>query len=166
VDADLRQPRVHEMFGRDLQPGLSNLLVGRVNPGNAVKKTGVPGLWILPAGRIPLNPSELLSSSRFKNFVASLDTYFDCVVIDSPPVMAVTDAALVARASSGILFVVGAEMVSSREVSVALDRLGVAGTKVVGAVLNQVELDRHSYYYSTHYRRLESRDYRGQSSVR
>jgi len=113
----------------------------------------VSGLWVLPAGRIPPNPAELLGSARFRDFVTSLKDHFDWVIVDSPPVMAVTDASLIASPASGVVFVVGAEMTSRHAAKRALDQLEQANAKFVGAVLNRVDLKHNAYYYSQYYRR-------------
>jgi len=105
------------------------------------------------AGRVPPNPAELLSSQRARDFVLSLNNHFDWIIIDSPPVMAVTDAALIAHYASGVLFVVGAEMTSRHTARRALDHLEQVHAKFVGAVLNKVDLERNAYYYSDYYRR-------------
>src|SRR5207249_3602387 len=86
VDADMRKPRVHEVFGHRQEPGLSNVLVGNAKASEAVKSAGVPGLWSLSAGMLPPNPAELLGSKRFREFIATLGQHFDWVVIDTPPV--------------------------------------------------------------------------------
>lgn len=153
VDADMRKPTVHEIFSIAQEPGLSNLLVGQSKASETVRKTSVSGLWVLPAGRTPPNPAELVGSSRFKDFIASLKEHFDWVLIDSPPVMAVTDASLIAHHATGVLFVVGAEMTSRHAAQRALDQLEQVQAKFVGAVLNRVDLDRNPYYYSQYYRR-------------
>jgi hypothetical protein len=87
VDADMRKPRVHTVFGRVQGPGLSNVLVGNAKASEAVHTTTVPGLWLMPAGQLPPNPAELLGSKRFKDLLASLVQHFDWVMIDSPPVV-------------------------------------------------------------------------------
>ena len=153
IDADMRKPKAHEVMGVPQEPGLSNLLVGRSKASEAVRKTSVPGLWVLPAGRTPPNPAELVGSARFRDFLASLKGHFDWVLIDSPPVMAVTDACLAAHHASGVLFVVGAEMTSRHAAKRALDQLEQANARFVGAVLNRVDLDGNPYYYSQYYRR-------------
>jgi Mrp family chromosome partitioning ATPase len=79
-----------------------------------VRKSGPPGLWLLPAGKLPPNPSELLGSTRFRDFLQSLREHFEWIVIDSPPVLAVADAAVIANRTTGVVFVVGAEMTYSR----------------------------------------------------
>jgi polysaccharide biosynthesis transport protein len=153
IDADMRRPRLHDVFGQKQEPGLSNLMVGQSAPSMCIRKSGVPGLWLLASGRIPPNPSELLGSKRFSDFLQSLHDHFDSVIVDSPPVMAVTDAAIVARAASAILFVVGAEMTSRQAAKTAIAQLRNGGPCFVGAVLNRVELERNAYYYSSYYRR-------------
>jgi succinoglycan biosynthesis transport protein ExoP len=159
VDADMRRPRVHEILGYPCEPGLSNLLVGTSKASESVRKTEVPGLWVLPAGRIPPNPAELVGSQRFRDFLASLSEHFDWVIIDSPPVMAVTDAAIIGNSVSGAIFVIGAEMTSRNVARNALDWLAAAHVKPIGAILNRVDLQRNSYYYSQYYRREYSKYY-------
>jgi succinoglycan biosynthesis transport protein ExoP len=153
IDGDMRKPKAHEIFGFPQEPGLSNLLVGSGKASESVRKTTVPGLWVLGAGRIPPNPAELLGSQRFRDFVTSLKEHFDWIVIDTPPVMAVTDATLVAHYASGVVFVVGAEMTSRHAAKRALDQLQHANARFVGGVLNRVDLERNAYYYSQYYRR-------------
>ena len=152
IDADLRRPVLHQAFGLDQEPGLSNLLVGDAKVSDVLRKTAVPDLWLLTAGRIPPNPTELLGSQRFADFLTALSKQFDWILIDSPPVMAVTDAALVAHMTTGVIFVVGAEMTSRHAARQAVDHLESAHAKFTGAVLNRVELERNAYYYSQYYR--------------
>jgi len=153
IDADMRKPKAHEILAVPQQPGLSNLLVGQAKASETVRKSGVPGLWVLPAGRVPPNPAELLGSARFKDFLASVKDHFDWVIMDSPPVMAVTDASLIAHQATGVLFVVGAEMTSRHAARRAIDQLEQVRAQFVGAVLNRVDLDGNPYYYSQYYRR-------------
>jgi succinoglycan biosynthesis transport protein ExoP len=152
IDADLRRPRVHEVFGYAQEPGLSNFLVERLNSSQVVRKSGVPGLYVMSAGKQPPNPAELLGSRRFLDFVQSLGEHFDWVIIDSPPVLAVTDAAILAHDTTGVVFVVGAEMTNRDAAQSAVAQLEKAGAHIVGAVLNGVKLDENSYYYSKYYR--------------
>lgn len=153
VDADMRRPKVQDVFQLAQEPGLSNLLVGNAKANECVRKSSVAGLWVLPAGRIPPNPAELLGSQRWREFMATLVQHFDWIIIDSPPVMAVTDAAVIAHQATGVLFVVGAEMTSRHAAVRALDQLENAQARFIGAVLNRVDLDRNAYYYSQYYRR-------------
>jgi polysaccharide biosynthesis transport protein len=153
IDADMRRPKVHELFGVSVEPGLSNVLVGNSKASEAVKRTLTPNLWLMAAGKHPPNPAELLGSKRFREFIASLGEHFDWVVIDSPPVMAVTDASVIANAASGVVFVVGAEMTGKGAARVALEQLDAAKAKYVGGILNRVDVRRNPYYYARHYRR-------------
>ena len=152
IDADMRRPRVHEVFGRRQEPGLSNVMVGNAKASQSVHKTGVPGLWLLAAGHLPPNPAELLGSQRFRDFVTSLKEHFDLILIDSPPVMAVTDAVIAAHAANGVVFVVGSEMTSRQAARAAVEQLEQGRVHFVGAILNRVDLERNSYYYSSYYR--------------
>lgn len=152
VDADMRRPRVHEVFSERQEPGLSNVLVGDTKTADAVRSTSCDTLWILPAGHIPPNPAELLGSKRFADFLTTLKEHFAWVVVDSPPIMAVTDAAIVAHVADGVLFVVGAEMTSKRVAQRAVEQLEMSQAKFLGAVLNRVDLEHNAYYYSRYYR--------------
>jgi capsular exopolysaccharide synthesis family protein len=163
IDGDMRKPRVHEVFKLALAPGLSNLLVGTAAVSEATIESKVPGLWLMSAGTCPPNPAELLGSKRFKDFTAFLRKHFDWVIIDTPPIMAVTDAAIVGNLSHGVLFVVGAEMTSRRVAQRAVEQLELGQVKFLGAVLNRVDLQHHSYYYSKYYR-AEYGGYYGKST--
>lgn len=153
IDADMRRPRIHEVFAEKQEPGLSNVLIGEVKIADTLRSTSSPSLWVLPAGHIPPNPAELLGSRRFSDFITTLGEQFAWVIIDSPPIMAVTDAAVVAHVANGVLFVVGAEMTSRAVAQTAIEQLTTANARVVGAVLNRVDLDHNAYYYSQYYRR-------------
>jgi succinoglycan biosynthesis transport protein ExoP len=158
IDADMRKPKAHVILGIQQEPGLSNLLSGNAKATETVKKSMVPGLWALAAGRIPPNPAELLGSQRFSDLLHSVREHFNWIVIDTPPVMVVTDAALVAR-KSAVVFVIGAEMTSRHTAKRALDQLEQVDAQFIGAVLNRVDLKRHAYYYSQYYRREYSTYY-------
>jgi polysaccharide biosynthesis transport protein len=159
IDADMRRPRVQEIFEVTQEPGLSNLLVGDCKPSEAVRKTGVEHLCILPAGMIPPNPAELLGSKRCHEYLATLGEHFDWVVIDSPPVLAVADASIVANQATGVVFVVGADQTSRNTARTAIEQLHGAQAHVIGAVLNRADIQRNPYYYSAYYRKEYSRYY-------
>jgi succinoglycan biosynthesis transport protein ExoP len=164
IDADMRRPRVHTVFRKSQKPGLSNLLVGDAKASEVVQKTLTPGLWIISSGVVPPNPAELLGSKRFKDFILSLGEHFDWVLIDTPPIMAVTDSSVVAHLVSGVLFVVGAEMTSRHAAQRAVEQLLNTQAKFVGAVLNRVDLQHNAYYYSQYYRRSYSEYYQKEAS--
>jgi capsular exopolysaccharide synthesis family protein len=158
ADGDLRRPRVHEVFACAQEPGLSNALVGDAKASEAVRRTHVPGLCVLTAGRVPPNAAELLGSQRFRDLLASTRSQFDWVVIDSPPVMAVTDPNILANLADSVVFVIGAEMTSYKIAQHAVEQLERGRAVFAGAVLNKVQIQRHAYYYSHYYRR-EYADY-------
>lgn len=153
VDADMRRPRMHEALGRSQEPGLSNVLVGEASLADAARPTSVPNLTFIGAGHIPPNPVELLVSPRYQELIADLKRRYDWVIIDAPPVMPVTDAAVVANTAGGVIFVVGSEMTPRQNAAAAVEQLRGAGAKFIGAVLNRVNVQRHSYYYSPYYRK-------------
>jgi capsular exopolysaccharide synthesis family protein len=155
----MRRPRVHEIFEVPQEPGLSNLLVGDCKPSEAVRKTTVQNLVILPAGMIPPNPAELLGSKRCAEYFNTLSEHFDWVVIDSPPVLAVADASVLANAATGVVFVVGADQTSRQTAKAAVEQLHAVGAHIIGGVLNRADVQRNPYYYSAYYRKEYSRYY-------
>jgi capsular exopolysaccharide synthesis family protein len=161
VDADMRRPKVHETFGLPQEPGLSNVLVGDAKASEAIHRTTASKLWVLTAGKHPPNPAELLGSRRFNEFLGSLGEHFDWVILDSPPVLAVTDASILSHMTNGVVFVVGADMVARGAGKAALDQLDSSKAKHVGAILNRVDLQRHAYYYSQYYRHEYTAYYTG-----
>jgi capsular exopolysaccharide synthesis family protein len=159
IDADMRRPRVHEIFGGEQEPGLSNVLAGNAKTNEAVRKAKTSNLWLMPAGHIPPNPAELLGSKRYTDFIASLSAHFDWVLLDTPPVMVVADSSIVANQSSGVVFVVRADHTSRHAVRAAVEQLEAANAHLIGSVLNSVDLVRNPYYYSAYYRKEYSRYY-------
>jgi succinoglycan biosynthesis transport protein ExoP len=164
IDADMRRPKIHEFFGARREPGLSNVLVGNAKASEAVRRTLVPNLWLLPCGKLPPNPAELLGSVRFQEFLASLDQHFDWVIVDSPPVLAVTDPGVLANKATGVVFVVGSEMTNKWTAKTALERLDAAHPNYLGAILNKVDVRRNPYFYSKHYRKEYQKYYTKQGA--
>jgi succinoglycan biosynthesis transport protein ExoP len=159
VDADMRRPRVHEIFEVREEPGLSNLLTGNAKTSEAIQKSSIPGLWLMSAGRIPPNPAELLGSARFLDFLGALDDHFDWVVLDTPPVLVVADSMIVANKATGAVFVVGADQTSRHAAKNAIEQLTGTNANVIGSVLNRANLRRHSHYYASYYRKDYARYY-------
>jgi capsular exopolysaccharide synthesis family protein len=165
IDGDMRKPRQHDIFGQTQEPGLSNLVVGTSKGSDAIRKTGTANLWVLTAGLLPPNPSELLGSRRFKEVLSQTTTHFDWVIVDSPPVMAVSDSSIAAHAAGGVLFVIGSEQTNRHAAREALDQLAGARSHILGAVLNRVDVGRNPYYYAHYYRR-EYRNYYTSETVK
>lgn len=154
VDLDMRHPSVHRRFNLPVQPGLAELLTGEVSAATAIRQTDVRGLWVLTAGgNLPRNPGDLLGSDVFRRLLAHLPESFDRVVFDSPPVMAFTDASVVAHQQAGVVFVVSADRTPRRAAQAAVDRLEAVGARFVGSVINRVDPSRHgsSYYPNPRY---------------
>jgi capsular exopolysaccharide synthesis family protein len=166
MDSDMRRPRQHEVFGISASAGLSSVLAGRTKISDSVQKTTREGLWVLPAGPPPRNPAELLGSDRFKQLLKTLREHFDWVIIDSPPVMAVTDAAVIAHLATGVVFVVGCEQTARQLALRATRQLLAAKATFLGAILNRVDLDSNPYYYSHYYKREYATYYTADNSQR
>jgi capsular exopolysaccharide synthesis family protein len=151
LDADLRKPRVHHVFHLGNEQGLTNLLTDASDVGKLARSTGVPNLWVVPSGPIPPNPSELLGSKRMKKLIASLRQNFDMVVFDSPPVISVTDASILASSVDGVLLVVKAGKTSRKIVLRAKKKLIEVRARIIGVILNAVNIRKSRYYYSPVY---------------
>jgi capsular exopolysaccharide synthesis family protein len=153
VDADMRRPKIHDVFSLPQQPGLSGILIHpQANLSDVVHRDGVSGLEILTAGSTPPNPAELLAMPAFRDLLDRLIPAYDHIIIDCPPVMAVTDASLVANEVSGVVFVIGSEATTRAAARTALDELRESRDNVLGAVLNRVNLRGNAYYYARYYR--------------
>jgi polysaccharide biosynthesis transport protein len=163
IDADMRRPGLHKTMGLENETGLSHLLVGQARVRDAVQRTTEPNLVAITAGRTPPNPSELLSSERMNNLLANLATGpFDWVIIDTPPVLAVTDAVILAQRVSAVVFVIGSEMTRLVHAERALETLQSGHPRSVTVVLNRVDFNRNKYYYSRYYG-YQYKSYYGQS---
>lgn len=157
IDADLRRPTVDQALGVDGTLGLSQVLAGSVTLDRALRATEQPGLFVLPAGQIPPNPSELLGSKKMAELIGTLSTEL-FVILDAPPLLPVTDAALLSRIASGVLLVVRSGKTTSDELDAALGNIESAGGKTVGIVLNGLPASQgarlgygNTGYYGSHY---------------
>jgi succinoglycan biosynthesis transport protein ExoP len=152
IDADMRRPNVHKVVRLNNDRGLSQLLAGQARMREVVLRTHDPNLLVITAGRSPSNPSELLASERMRALIAGLESGpFDWVIIDTPPILAVTDAAIVAPLVNGVMFVIGSEMTPWRLAERAVETLRANSRTPLFAVLNKVDFARNKYYYSRYY---------------
>jgi capsular exopolysaccharide synthesis family protein len=151
IDCDLRRPRLHRIFDRVGDAGLTTLLVGDASLEEVAKPTVVENLWSIPAGPIPPNPADLFHSERFKKFLARASEAFDRIVIDSPPLVAVTDSAILSTLVDGTVFVVRAASTTRALAAQGMRTLADVDAPVVGAVLNGADLRRHEYSYYQYY---------------
>jgi capsular exopolysaccharide synthesis family protein len=151
VDADLRRPKLHNLFNIRRNPGLSNVITGETRPSEALAESTIKGLFILPAGVDVEMPADLLDSERIEQLLGAFRQVFDVVVLDCPPVMAVSDASIVASAATSVVFVVGAASTGRQVAQAAIDRLVSVNANVVGAVLNKADVPARSDYYYPSY---------------
>lgn len=138
VDADLRRPSVARYMGIEGTVGLTTILIGKVRVEDAVQPWGNGNLFVIASGQVPPNPSELLGAAPMAELLERLRGEYDAVVIDTPPLLPVTDAAVLAKAVGGAIVVVGAGTVDRDELETALSALGTAGVRVLGVVVNRV----------------------------
>ncbi len=152
VDADMRRPGMHRPLRLTNERGLSQVLIGQARVRDVIQRTVDPNLLAITAGRTPPNPSELLASERMKTLLNNLSHGpFDWIVLDTPPVLAVTDAVILAPLVNGVTFVIGAEMTRRRLAERALETIMSASPRFAAVVLNRVDFARNKYYYSRYY---------------
>jgi len=151
VDCDLRRPRIHQLFGRDRAVGTSNVLVANCTLAEAIQSTDIPGVDIIPSGPVPPNPSELLGSQHMADMLAALRERYERIIIDSPPISAVTDAVILSKIVDGVVLVVRAHQTNREVIKYALGQLQTMNAHILGAVLNGVDMGRDSYYYYQYY---------------
>ena len=151
IDGDLRRPTLHQHFAIHKAPGLSDLIVGKCQASEAVQVTRFKGLHVLPCGYIPPNPAELLGSQNMKNALAAFRKHYDWVVLDTAPILAMADTPVVCPYTDGLVLVCAAEQTPRPAIQRAVDQVHSVGGKLLGVVLNKVNLERNSYYYSQYY---------------
>jgi capsular exopolysaccharide synthesis family protein len=153
VDGDLRKPQVHSVLKMSKRPGLSDVLVGQAKVSEAVQAVPNTHLSLLTAGTHVPSPADLMTTQVLDGLVQGLRNVYNWIVIDSPPVAAVADALILARATDGVVVVAGAEMVPRAAVRHTLERVHEAGARILGVVLNRAQNRRRPYgsYYGHYY---------------
>ncbi len=142
ADGDLRRPKQHDVFGVSNARGLTTMLLeDAALQSPPLVETGVPGLWLLPSGPLPPNPAELLGAAKMEQVIAALCERADMVLFDAPPVIAVSDAAVLASKVDGVLLVVDAGRTRREHAQRAKAQLEKAHVRIVGAVLNNAAED-------------------------
>lgn len=153
VDTDMRRPRLHRVFGVGSEIGVSSYLLGERSLADVLKHTVVPGLDVLPCGPIPPSPAELLHTAAFKALVDELSKRYDRIIFDSPPIVAVTDAPILSALVDGVVVVVKAGATTKELVKRGIAQMRAANANLLGAVLNDVDLNSRVYgYYYAYYR--------------
>lgn len=154
IDADMRKPTMHRQFGLDNTLGLSNLLTNSVRSEDlprTIKKTKEDNVWVVTSGTIPPNPADLLSSTKMALLVEHMAGRFDLVIIDSPPVIGLSDAPIISRIAQSTLLLVSSNNVSRKSAKAALRRLRSAGANVIGAGLTRFSVGTFDYNYAYKY---------------
>ncbi len=160
IDADLRKPRLHKVFKTRNVVGLSNFLTGSLSLDEAILKTSIENIWIIPSGPHPPNPAELLNSKRMRDLLAKVKDRFDTVLIDTPPVLAVIDPVIVSSLTDCTVLVVKAGKTTRRALAKSVEEVRKAKSEIVGVVFNEVKLGRQGlgmpYYHYYQYEYGES----------
>lgn len=151
LDCDMRNPTVHKNFNLSNKVGLSSCISMGTALSDAVQKTSIEGLYALTGGVIPPNPSELLGSEQMKNVLQRAKEQYDYVLIDTPPVMPVTDALIVSRFVDGMILVIASAEVKVEMARDVKNQLVNAGANILGVVLNKVRSEHHGYGYYYYY---------------
>lgn len=151
LDCDMRNPTVHKNFNLSNKVGLSSCISMGTALSDAVQKTSIEGLYALTGGVIPPNPSELLGSEQMKNVLQRAKEQYDYVLIDTPPVMPVTDALIVGRFVDGMILVIASAEVKVEMARDVKNQLVNAGANILGVVLNKVRSEHHGYGYGYYY---------------
>lgn len=146
IDSDLRRPRLHQLFGLSNNAGLSSAILD-ADAALPLQNTDIPGLQVITSGPLPSNPADLLASQRMSNLLQQLREEADIILLDAPPVIAVTDAAVLATKVDGVLLAVSAGRTTRDHAQRAKALLDKVNARIVGAVLNNAALDTSIYGY-------------------
>lgn len=145
IDGDMRNPSVHRLVGRPMSAGLSELLEGKGRIEDTYHHIGTSGLCVMFAGRMPLNPAELLSTNGLDDVLEAASASFDQVIIDGPPVLGLADSILLARTCEATVFVIEAGRTRASQARTALDRLRAVRANLLGAILTKLDAKEHGY---------------------
>ncbi|EPW4297170.1 polysaccharide biosynthesis tyrosine autokinase [Acinetobacter baumannii] len=151
IDADMRRGYMHKYFDVDVKPGLSELLSGQADLQKVLHKTQVANLDVITRGKSPTNPSEILSSNQFKELLEQLQSQYDHIIIDTPPVLAVTDGIIISQYTGVNLIVARYAKSQMKELELTVNRFEQAGVKVNGFILNNIQRASAGYGYGYNY---------------
>jgi capsular exopolysaccharide synthesis family protein len=151
LDCDLRRPKLHELFEVDQRQGVTHYLAANETYKMEEIMTVIPNLYVMPSGPIPPDPSEILGSQRMADLIGSLRQDFNRIVIDSPPIAAVTDAVVLSKFTDGTVYVIRAHETVRGVMVNGLDQLRAVGAHLLGAILNGVDMIRDGYYSNYFY---------------
>jgi capsular exopolysaccharide synthesis family protein len=153
VDCDLRRSRLHRMFQLKREPGFSDLVHGYAEEDEVTHPTSVTGLYVICSGKLPPNPAEMLGSEEARKKFGSLMEGYDLVVVDTPPLLAASDAAILATIANGVIVVLRAGSTENAAAQQSVQQLNAVGARIVGAVLNDpdTQVPKYGAYYKYDY---------------
>ena len=151
LDADLRKPRQHRIFDVKNVQGLTNYLSGGVDLNSLIKPTKVPNIYLINSGPVPPNPAELLGSEKMGHLLDRMKEVFDYVVIDTPPLLAVSDAFVLAPHTDGLILLIWSGKTRRESLRLTKEKLDMMNIATFGVVINRLNLKEHGYYYRDYY---------------
>jgi capsular exopolysaccharide synthesis family protein len=152
IETDLRKPRLQRIFKLKNVNGISTYLTGKVPLKEIIYKTFIENIWLVPSGPLPPNPAELLSSGKIKDMLKEMNQFFDIVLLDSPPVLAVIDSVIISSIVDATVIVVRAGKTRRKPFLSAIEELVRARAKLIGVIFNGVNLEKEGSYYSKYHR--------------
>lgn len=155
IDADLRRPILHRLFGIPNVQGLTHTLSDTIEYDQVFTPTKIANLWVVTCGIIPPNPSELLGSKKMKAFLEKAKQQFDIILLDSPPISSLADASVLGSIVDGVLFIIKAKTANRDLISKAKEQLETVGANIIGVVLNDVDVKKDGYYKYYYYYNYE-----------
>jgi len=156
VDADLRRPRQHRIFGVKNTFGLTTYLTDSVPVKDVIKSTDIPNLFLVNAGPVPPNPAELLGSDKMSRFIKMMSEEADFVIFDLPPMLEISDALVLGAKVDGMVLVVHGDKTSREALKKARERLDLLKVRTLGVIINNVTVPSHGAYYKDYYHRYHS----------
>lgn len=149
LEADLRRPRIGTVLGNNGN-GLSSYLTGNSSLSEVISQGEIPNLYVLPVGPIPINPAELLGSSRMRELIQTLTTEYDYIIVDGPPALGFVDSHIISSIVDGVAVVVRAGKTPKNSIRELIDRLWTLKANFLGVIVNGIELNQNSYYYKSY----------------
>lgn len=165
IDSDLRRPRLHNIFKTRNIAGLSGYLTGKVELKDAIKKTSIKNIWVLPSGPIPPNPAELLNSKKMKGMIEEVKKDFDIILFDTPPILTVVDGIIVSSISDSTVMVINGSKLTRNPFVNAVEELKRARVKIIGVLFNGLRVKKGDYFHMDYYRYYRY-DYYGEEEGR
>lgn len=151
IDMDMRKPSLHRIFSQSNRQGLSTVLAGHINVQDVIQETMVSQLSLIPSGPMLGNPSDMIDSLAMRELLEQLGQQYDVILIDSPPVLAVTDSVIISTLCDGVIMVVASGKVKKNQLRKAKEQLDHVNARMLGIVVNRINRDNQSGFYMNYY---------------